>query len=271
MLCSSLGAQNASIPTPVGPKPSFDVVSIKPNTSGGPTAVGFSGNRFIATNVWLQALLQRAYSPRINMGIILRPDEIAGAPSWADPKGDRFDIEAKPESDSDVPAEQMWRMVQSLLEDRFQLRTHYEMRELTVFALVVGKNGAKIKLSDGQDTRMKVTRTPSPSGAITVGISGTAQPISAFVQQVQSVAGRSVIDRTGLKGVFDFFLEFNEATVSTDSAAKVAGQAPPPALSDPSGSSLFTAIQEQLGLKLDAAKEPVPVLVIDSVQKPSRN
>src|SRR5262245_22845038 len=85
---------------PAGQKPSFEVVSIKPNKSGGPTGVAQNGGRFVATNVWLQALLQRAYSPRIDRGIILRPNEIVGAPSWTDPGGERFDIEAKPEGNA---------------------------------------------------------------------------------------------------------------------------------------------------------------------------
>src|SRR5262249_53486772 len=157
-----------------------------------------------------------------------------GAPAWTDPRGDRFDIEATLTRDAPtISAEQMWLMIQSMLEDRFQLRTHYELRKLPVYDLIVGKSGPRIKSFRDEtsiklgDAQLKVTRTPSPNGSIIVTIAGTAQSISAFVQQVQSVAGRPVIDKTGLQGRFDFRLEFGQDTASTDASAAQTDQAPP--------------------------------------------
>jgi uncharacterized protein (TIGR03435 family) len=188
----------------------------------------------------------------------------------------------------------MWLAVQSLLEDRFQLRTHYEMRELPVYNLVVGKNGAKIKLSEDQtptnpaDQRgtpfnpsarpprgtMRVTGMPSPSTqTILLTISATALPLSQFINVLQDYAGRPVVDKSGITGLFDLRLQFALETPSilSSAAPPTGGQVAPALASDPPGPSLFTAIQEQLGLKLDSAREPVQVLVIDNVQKPSEN
>jgi uncharacterized protein (TIGR03435 family) len=297
--------------TPQGQKPSFEVASIKVNTSG-PGLVGFMpGDRFNATNVNLRMLLQYAYRPRG-----LSNSQIIGGPAWIDT--DRFDIQGKPEGDGRaVPQAEMALMVQSLLEDRFQMKSHFEKREMPVYNLVVVKEG-KLKLSDDQAPPAPPTGPPpgaagrgfappppppvpgagpggpprlgsmprgafqimmSPQGAV---LAASASPISNLVNFLSgqgfgpAAAGRLVIDKTNLKGLYDIELQF---TPEGGQFIGGGGAPPPPGgtpfgpvvAGDPSTPSLFTALQEQLGLKLESERGPVEVLVIDSLQKPSEN
>src|SRR5207249_420833 len=218
--------------------------------------------------------------------------------------------------------DQMQLMLQSLLEDRFQLKVHSEKREVPTYNLVVAKNGPKMKLSEDQSrpipqgtpppppctppsatdatagqrgipppfdprgpTPRGVTRmSGSPSGGMTM--TATAVPISTLVNMLQGWAGRPIIDKTDLKGLFDFKLQFSPEGLPNlptpfgpipgpgpgpgGGPAGNAGPTAPPALASDPAPSLFTAIQE-LGLKLESTKGPVEVLVIDSVQKPTEN
>jgi uncharacterized protein (TIGR03435 family) len=198
----------------------------------------------------------------------LRFSDIIGAPDWTD--RDAFDIQAK--ADTSIPSspEQMRLTIQSLLADRFQLKAHWETREMATYNLVAAKGGIKLKLAEDQtpiglDNQDRgVVRTiakPSPAG-ILLNMSGKALPIDTLVSALQSYAGRPVFDKTGLGGMFDvtlqFFLESSNPPQQTTA-------------SDPSGPILATAIEEQLGLKLESAKGPVEVLVIDSLQRPTEN
>jgi len=251
---------------PPAQKPSFTVVSVKANKSGNrislPTAS--PGGRFLATNAWLPSLLQFAYRPR--NGLLMR-NQIVGGPSWMDT--DRFDIEANAEADAGViPTEEMQLMVRSLLEDRFQLKAHFENRELPIYELVVAKNAPKIKLAEDQNPVTPVTTRqiamPGPGG-IALTISNTAITLSDFATLLQQYAGRPIVDKTSLRGLFDVKLQFS-VDVGGPSVGTQLGLPP-----DPSGPSIFTAVQEQLGLRLERARGPVEVLVIDSVQKPTEN
>jgi uncharacterized protein (TIGR03435 family) len=260
-------------------RPRFSVISIKPNRTGGPLTFGLQGGRFIATNIPVKLLIQRAYSTP-SKGLL--PEQIVGSVAWMD--SDRFDIEATPDGDvRTMRPEQMSGMLRALLTDRFQLKTHAEARDLPLFNLVIAKSGTKMKLSASQlpptrpvqaasasqtgPPRRGTTRIlPSSSGPQTMlTLSGTAVPISdpntelplpMLVNLVQSYAGRPVRDKTGLKGLYDFQLQFVADALSgaTDSTP-----------------SLFTALEEQLGLKLEAGKGPVEVLIVDRIQKPSEN
>src|SRR5207248_2744153 len=238
---------------------------------GGPPRVAAEAGRFVGSNTYLRILLQFAYqSPS---GRTLRNGDIIGVPSWAEM--DAFDIEGRAESGFNATAEQMRLMVESLLEDRFQLKAHWETREMATYNLVAAKNGPKLKLSDDQSSAridvqarnpqvpmlrgvVRTIASPSPSG-MTVTVSGNALPIDTIVSQLQSYAGRPVFDKTGLNGMFELRLVFILDTVGGNAAPQATS-------SDPSGPSLATAIEEQLGLKLESAKGPVEVLVIDSVQ-----
>jgi uncharacterized protein (TIGR03435 family) len=175
----------------------------------------------------------------------------------------------------------MQRMLQSLLEDRFQLKAHYDTREVPTYDLVVVKEG-KLQASSTDKAPPSTTPQgeklpPMPRGVIStfvIGqprlplvetVYGQAIPISALASSMESWAGRPVRDKTNLTGSFDVVFQFSPRQPS----ATVVEQGAPP--SDPSGPSIFTAIQQELGLKLESSKGPVEVLVIDSVSKPSEN
>jgi uncharacterized protein (TIGR03435 family) len=248
---------------PPAQKRSFTVASVKPNKSGNqiglPTAS--PGGRFSAINVWLPSLLQFAY--RLRNGSLMR-NQIMGGPSWMDT--DRFDIQATAEADTG--SEEMQLMVRSLLEDRFRLKAHVESRELPIYDLVVARDAPKIKLAEDQNPPTPGTTrqiaTPGP-GSIALTISNPAITLSDLVTLLQQYAGRPIVDKTNLRGLFDVKFQF-----SLDAGGPSVGTqlAPPP---DPSGPSFFTAVQEQLGLRLAPARGPVEVLVIDSVEKPTDN
>jgi uncharacterized protein (TIGR03435 family) len=164
-------------------------------------------------------------------------------------------------------------MLQSLLEDRFQLKKRHEMREEPVYELTVAKNGSKMKLSSDQRSPQTLdaptVADPIPRGRMVIRgttLEGKAIPIAALVSILADIAKRPIINKTGLSGLYDFRLEWSlDSGLATDQNGQPA--APPNA----SGPSLTTAIQEQLGLKLESARRPVEVLVIDSVQRPSEN
>jgi uncharacterized protein (TIGR03435 family) len=267
--------------TPATQKPQFEVASVKLNKSGGsPGRLGTEGNRFIAENYPLVLVIQRAYGFPDEW---LSREQLTGGPGWI--LNDRFDIEAKIEGDTRaIPNGQVWLMVQSLLEDRFQLKVHHEVRQLDVFNLVVANGGLKMKLSGDQTPpksddevdafdpasppRGETSVTHTASGETV--LSGAAISISPSLEVHRPHAlpprsltgllrqsGRLVIDKTNRKGFFDFRLHF----VPEELLGKP----------DVSGPTIFTALQEQLGLKLESARGPVEVLVIDSVQKPSEN
>ncbi|MEI9970030.1 MAG: TIGR03435 family protein [Terracidiphilus sp.] len=235
---------------------SFDVASIHINNSetdghhhliSDPTE-----GHFRTVNLALRELIQFAYD---------MPDsQILGGPAWLD--SIMFDIDAK--SDPAVDAElralppeqarhQKQLMVQSLLADRFELKVHQETRQLPVYALVVAKDGPKFKPS-------QINGTTIDAGRARLHIAGSDDTMSVLAQELAQVLGRVVVNETGLSGRYDLTLRW-----TPDDAAALASSSPdiPP--------DIFTAIQEQLGLKLESTKDPVPVLVIDSVQKPSPN
>jgi uncharacterized protein (TIGR03435 family) len=288
----SLGCIAVSIPSfsqaPAGGKPSFEVAVVKPNT-GTDTRVavlGQPGGRFIATNASLMALIQTAYS--------VRDFQVSGGPNWINT--DRWDIEARAERDSvpepaglqdpNVPDPLSLR-VQSLLEDRFQLKWHFETRDLPVYALVVLQSGLKMKLNDDQTLPQArgpgATPPPQPTPGQVPRYSmrrgrsvlvGTAVTMGIFINSLSQLMGRTIIDKTDLTGLYDVRLEWPPDAVPGAGPTFVSGgpigpEAPLP--TERSGPSIFTVIQEQLGLKLESAKGPVRVLVIDSVQKPSEN
>jgi len=280
MLISAMAVVPAASQT-AAQRPAFEVASVKPNRSGGPPGrLGTEGNRFIAENYPIVLVIQRAYGFPDEW---LTRDQLIGGPGWI--QNDRFDIEAKIEGDSRViPNEQVWLMVRSLLEDRFQLKVHHEVRQLDVFNLVVANGGLKMKLSGDQtppksdDEVDPFDPASPPRGETSVTLtasgetvlSGAAISISPSLEVHRPHAlpprsltgllrqsGRLVIDKTNRKGFFDFRLHF----VSEELLGKP----------DVSGPTIFTALPEQLGLKLESARGPVKVLVIDSVQKPSEH
>jgi bla regulator protein blaR1 len=214
---------------------------------------------------------------------------IEGGPAWI--KSERYTINAK--SQADAPFEMLTGpMLQLLLEDRFKLKTHRETREIPVYALTVAKSGPKLKpVAEGSCTpsdQFSVEKFlamggpdqklpdlcgttkggPSPSGnGFTIARDFHGMTLAQFGRALP--LDRPVTDKTGIAGMFDFHLEF---AIDDTTRSAVPPNSPAAALaSDPSGPSIFTALQEQLGLKLEPAKGPGEFLVIDSVEHPSQN
>lgn len=187
---------------------------------------------------------------------------------------ERYDITAKAEGDGSPSPEQLRPMVQALLADRFKLAVHRGTKELSMYALVVGKNGPKLK--ENHDVEPDA---PSPTGGrrlrgaqFRMGrglISGQRVPMTMLASQLAQQLGRAVVDKTGLKGNYDFSLEWTPEEGLPLGPKEGGSDAPPP--SDASGPSIYTALQEQLGLKLEATKGPVEILVIDHIEKASEN
>lgn len=227
---------------------SYEVSSIKLNNSGSGNSSGDFGPRLRATNYTLKSLVLLAYR--------IPEFQLMGGPDWLGTL--RFDIEAKTADGVQLhDPEQNLSLIRSLLEDRFQLKVHRETREGAVFNLVVVKNGSKLAPAvDNGAPRSGGMR----GGPDTAEMTGTGNSIEDLIGRLAPQVGRPVIDKTNLTGKFDFKMTFNpRPLVSADSSKQSAVP------------DIFTAIQEQLGLKLESAKGPVEVLVIDSVQKPSDN
>lgn len=258
--------------------PSFEVASIKLNHSGERRiALMLPPGRMTATNVTLKFLVEFAYD--------IKDSEISGGPGWID--SDRYDLEAKvEESDADArkptPDERTHRirlMLRSLLADRFKLTLNHATQELPIYVLVVGKNGPKFHESEAAP--------PDPPGAANSGPAGpggqrmvrmsrgeinmSSAPIGMFAGTLSTQLGRKVLDETGLKGNYDIALKWTPDSEQRAGAPGDGGDGkatPPP---DASGPSIFTALQEQLGLKLESKKGPVETFVIARVEKPSDN
>jgi uncharacterized protein (TIGR03435 family) len=263
--------------------PAFEVASVKPHPPGDASfSIGPAGDRFVATNVPLRRLVQWAYP--LPSGRLFLDSRIIGGPRWIGT--DRFDVQGKARADArPVSVEQLRLMAQSLLEDRFQLKTHREMRELLVYGLVLLKTGAKMKLADDQtplqrDGQRRVfnlsgpqprgTLIPSRSGDGNITLSGSAIPISTLANALEAYVDRPVFDGTDLQGLFDLRLEFAGAVSPGPDPGVPPGSHIGPLPSEPSGRSvLFTEIQEQLGLKLEPGKGPADVLIIDHVEQPT--
>ena len=260
---------------PAGTKPSFEVATIKPSTSGDNriAILAQPGGRFVATNASLKMLMGTAWR--------VRDFQISGGPNWAGT--DRWNIEAKAEAGSIPPPTgppdptvipPLMLMLQSLIEDRFQLKIHRETKELPVYELVVARGGPKIKPSEDQSPpslgQPPQRGGPMPRGNMRMGrgdLEANGVPVSNFILGLSQQLGRTIIDKTGLKGLYDFKLQWTPEFAQ--GPVVPGGPEPPPPPAD--GPSIFTAIQEQLGLRLESTKGPVDVLVIDSVQKPSEN
>jgi uncharacterized protein (TIGR03435 family) len=229
----------------------FDVASIRENIKSvdGRTHIyrHAESGQFLAVNASMRVLIQFAFD---------MPDaQILNGPSWLGSKF--FDVDAKADSAVDV-----WmgtldfehakaakeKMLQALFADRFHLVSHRETRELPVYALVVAKGGATLQPSQSAGTKYDNGRAQ---------ITDQGASIAILADQLSKAVGRPVIDKTGTAGRFDLTLKW-----TPDSGAPS---------SDPDGLSIFTAVQEQLGLKLEPAMAPIPVLVIDHVEMPSAN
>jgi uncharacterized protein (TIGR03435 family) len=241
----------------------FDVSSVKPNKTNCCFSGGANNGQAGAKDSTLKALISLAYK--------VQEFQIVGGPGWIG--SDRFDVEGRTEDKSADP-DRLRLMLRSLLEDRFKLKHHMEIRQVPIYALVVAKGGPKIKLATDQ-TSPDVNGPSKPGagpnhGAIKFGpgsMMGNAANFSLLVRFLSQRLDRPVVDRTGLSGRYDFLLQWTPEV----GEAKVDPGGNPLPVGDTTGPSIFSAIQEQLGLRFESTKGPVEVLVIDSVEMPDDN
>jgi uncharacterized protein (TIGR03435 family) len=237
----------------------FEVATIKPAVidQKGRYIRMQSVNRFYAKNSTLNALIAAAYS--------LTPRAISGGPAWTG--SDVYDILASTPGDVQPNLDEQMGMLRKLLADRFQLTFHREPKELPVFAITVGKGGSKLKPSTappGTLPELINVIYPEDKGGVHVMLPARNATIMQFAAMMQrGVLDRAVVDKTGLSGTYDFDLEW------TPDESQFSGQLPRSVES--TKPSLFAAMQEQLGLRLEATRGPVQALVIDRVERPSEN
>ena len=265
-LVFALAAQAAPAPA------TFEVASVKPHDPANPRTMmtADASGRFTAVGIPLVMLIRTSYN--------LQDDQVVGGPEWM--RSARFDITAK--AADGTPPTAIGPMLQALLADRFQLTSHRETRELPVFAVVKargdGRLGPRLVANGCSWDFTKPPAPPKPGdtrcGNISEGfgrMSLNAMPIPVFLQYLAPNVNRVLVDRTGLAGNFDIELQWTPDNLpprvpgtSADQPIRVNGQDV-----DPGGPSLLTAMQEQLGLKLDSTRAPVEVLVVDRLERPS--
>lgn len=237
----------------------FEVASVRPSAADAHGLIDFlPGGSLRASGMTLKSLISIAYA--------VRQFQISAGPGWIN--SDRFDITARAEaSDTAAPAnsypatirQQMQERLRNLLEERFKLTVHRDTKEQQVYALVVAKSGPKIQESNQGKNMMRTGR-----GLLTAQAVGMAD----FTLNLSNILGWPVTDKTGLIGKYDFELKW-APDPSQPTVAALGAELPPPP--DPNGPSIFTAVQEQLGLRLESQKAPVEMLVIDRVERPSEN
>jgi uncharacterized protein (TIGR03435 family) len=249
----------------------FDVASVKANVSSSPNSnIRPSPGRVIVSNMPVKTLIAWAYN--------VRYFQISGGPGWID--STRYDIEGKVEGKPNQ--DQMQLMMQTLLGERFKLALHRSTKELPIYKLTVAKDGFKLRpLKEGDCIVFDPNHPPSTPGLtssdfcgnLTTGrgsFEGTSASMTDLALSFSSLMGRTVVDRTGITGVFHVRLKFapDDPAAGISRPSTERDNTAPPADNLP---SIFTALQEQLGLKLESGKGPVDVLVIDHVERPSEN
>jgi uncharacterized protein (TIGR03435 family) len=270
-------------------EPMFEVASVKANKTGAPGgSFVMPPGRFTATNLPLKVLITNAYQ--------LSFFQVVGGPDWVNT--DRFDVAAK--APDGAPPEQTRAMVRTLLKDRFKLVVHMETRDTPIYALVTARQGEPLGPSLKRSTtdcssiraqraatiaevararggRVPVPPPPGPNEPVVcqMRVSGRGSSMliyragnitmTALAAALRTYVGREVVDRTGLSGEYDFDLQFS----SPPTAGQPDTGIPVAPLDD--AASIFTALQEQLGLKLESTRGPVELMVIDSAERPTEN
>jgi uncharacterized protein (TIGR03435 family) len=246
------------VPMAANVDPSFEVATIKPSAPNQPgKGFGFRAGHFVTRNTNLNDLIAFAYG--------LHAKQIVGAPEWFGVE--LYDIEGKPDTEGRPSSKQMQSMVQKLLADRFKLTFHHDKRELSVYVISVASGGPKMT---------KSTSAPNDPSAFFFRNLGDLtvrnQTMKDFATWMQSgVMDRPVVDQTGLTDRYDFQLKWTPDDSQFAQFKTTGVTVPPPTDDAKAPPSLYTAIQEQLGLKMGPAKVPDDVIVIDHVEKPSDN
>ena len=235
--------------------PSFEVATVKP-TKPDTQGKGFMvrGNHFRTINTSLTDLITFAYG--------VQQKQVVDAPAWMDT--DKWDIEAQPDVPGAPNRTQVETMVRKLLADRFQLKFHKDSKELSAYVLTVGKGGNKMTAGSTDPNQLPGLFFRG-LGVLTV-TNATMQDFAGLMQS--AVLDRPVVDQTALAGKWNFLLKW---TPDESQFGGMGVKVPPPTDAADAPPPLFTAIQEQIGLKLEAGKAQVPVLVIDKAEKPSEN
>lgn len=290
---------------PNAPVFEYEVASIKPSpppsgNGGFMMGLRYTDDGFAAENYSLLLLVQTAFG--------VSKERISGLPDWVSQV--RYDIQAKMDSAAADELKKLdpnqlklvrQQMLQALLADRFKLTLHRETKDLPLYTLVIAKNGPKIQESKPDDTPAGGSSAPSgpsaPKGSTfsagpdgkAVGLKGGASQITfgrggartasakkgsmaSLASSLSEILGRPVFDKTGLTGKYDYSLKWTQDDSQLQTFSKGGpGDSPSPDLSDSGGPTLFTALQEQLGLKLESGKGPVEIIVIDHIEKASGN
>jgi bla regulator protein blaR1 len=272
-------AGQAQSQTATVPRLQFEVASIKPSAPDqhGTFIRSSPGGRLDINNMPLKELIVLAWR--------IQPFQVSGGPSWIESA--HYDISAK--SEGNPQQGENFLMVQSLLTDRFQLKIHHETKELPVYALVVANKDGKLgpQLTESKEgsctqfDRSKPLPPPEPGQPPALGCGGmwmgpdritaVGIPISQLSPVLSRILGRTVLDKTGLTGNYNIKAQWTPDQSQLQALAAGAPADEPVPQFDPNGPSIFTALQEQLGLKLESQKGPVDILVIDHVERPSEN
>ena len=281
VVCATLLAQTARAQSDQTPR--FEVASVRPNELGASSFVlGFRNGRFTARYHTVKSLIRSAYR--------LTESQVSGAPAWLDV--DRFDVLATAPSTADSPRgtipPPVLAMLRNLLEERFQLKARIETKEYPLFALVLARRDGVLGPGLRRRTAPCIPRAVGELGelfgplpatrtqcggrtdrGLLLSTGGTLGDLVWALSRPELVpgVGRLVVDRTGLTGTFDIDLRWTPDNAFTQHAQSAAQSLSPESNEPP----LFTAIQEQLGLKLERTRGPVDVLVIDHVERPMPN
>jgi uncharacterized protein (TIGR03435 family) len=229
--------------------PGWDVVSVKardPNEPSNSQSTGMKGRQYTMVNRTVRAMLLFSYG--------LYKTQIVGGPSWIETE--RWDVQGVPDVPGHPNMKQAQTLTRKLLEERFGLKVHKETKEMAVYAISVAKGGEKMARSVGDPNGGPDENETSNNSQVTMRM--TNMSLGEFAPDLAFFLDRPAVDQTGLTGRYDFQLQWT----ADESRAPTDGSAPP---------GLFTAIQQQIGLKLEPTKAPVDVLIVDHVERPSAN
>jgi len=253
----SLWVGQAAVPNPVQASgPAFEVATIKPvepDAKAGRFIVMQGNNRFVAKHYTVKLMIAAAYD--------LNPKTVLGGPAWMD--SDPYDITALTPGTVRPTRDEQMAMLRGLLADRFKLTFHREPREYSIYLLEEAKGGEKLKPSaSAADDPPALISTVYPDHMLLPARNATMAEFTSLLQR--AVLDRPVVDKTGLAGRYDFDLTW------APDETQFGGGVPVPSADAPAA-PFFTAIEQQLGLKLEATRGPVNALIVDGVERPSAN